>query len=228
MDIPREQLPAADMSIVSDLLAGGITGIGNVVDRGIEDIHGSTLARDAQASAEQQSVENEFASEFAYRSSRTWWDSFIDGLNRLPRPIMTFGTIGLFAWAMINPVTFTFRMAALTVVPQPLWYIFFTIVTFWFGGKIINSTSLAKMKWPSAQDIVKAGQAIQQMRQAPMTKDQLDDLAQDDANAPTDAALPTAKPMDPKAYAAQMADTSRPLTNAAIIEWNRRQQSKGT
>lgn len=30
------------------------------------------------------SVLNQFSSEFHERNKRTWWDSFVDGLNRLP------------------------------------------------------------------------------------------------------------------------------------------------
>ena len=44
----------------------------------------------------------------------TWWDSLMNGLNRLPRPLLTLGTIGLFVYAMVDPVGFSARMVAAT------------------------------------------------------------------------------------------------------------------
>ena len=32
-----------------------------------------------------------------------WFDRLVNGLNRLPRPLLAFGTLGLFIYAMIDP-----------------------------------------------------------------------------------------------------------------------------
>jgi hypothetical protein len=71
-----------------------------------------------------------------------WWDSLIDGVNRLPRPLMTFGTIFLFFYAIYDPVTFSVWMVALQGIPDNLWYIMGTIILFWFGGKMLVGTPL--------------------------------------------------------------------------------------
>ncbi|MGR3760908.1 holin family protein [Roseobacteraceae bacterium NS-SX3] len=64
------------------------------------------------------------------------FDAFMDGLNRLPRPLMVVCTFLLFASAMFDPVWFAARMQGLLLVPEPLWWLAGTIVTFYFGGRI--------------------------------------------------------------------------------------------
>ena len=39
---------------------------------------------------------DQFAAEFVARTQRTWWDSLIDGLNRLPRPLLALWAL----WAL--------------------------------------------------------------------------------------------------------------------------------
>ncbi|MFT4743258.1 MAG: hypothetical protein ACI91Z_001233, partial [Yoonia sp.] len=64
-----------------------------------------------------------------------WFDRFIDGLNRLPRPMLALGTIGLFVAAMTDPVWFAERMVGVTAVPEPLWWLMGAIVSFYFGAR---------------------------------------------------------------------------------------------
>ena len=35
-----------------------------------------------------------------------WFDGFVNGLNRLPRPMLAIGTLGLFVYAMVEPIGF--------------------------------------------------------------------------------------------------------------------------
>lgn len=58
-----------------------------------------------------------------------------DGLNRLGRPVLTYGVFALFASAMFSPSWFSERMTGLALVPEPLWIILGAIVTFFFGGR---------------------------------------------------------------------------------------------
>lgn len=86
-----------------------------------------------QADVKQQSM-RQFASEFAVaRHGR--FDRLMDGLNRLPRPLLAFGTIGLFIVAMIDPVWFSTRMQGISLVPDPLWWLMGAIVSFYFGAR---------------------------------------------------------------------------------------------
>jgi hypothetical protein len=63
------------------------------------------------------------------------FDRFVDGLNRLPRPLLAFGTLGLFAAAMVDPIWFASRMQGLALVPEPLWWLVGAIISFYFGAR---------------------------------------------------------------------------------------------
>ncbi len=76
----------------------------------------------------------QFGREFA-SSRQGRFDAFMDGVNRLPRPLMALGTIGLFVSAMSNPVWFAARMQGIALVPEPLWWILGAIISFYFGAR---------------------------------------------------------------------------------------------
>ncbi|HBZ44820.1 MAG TPA: carboxylesterase, partial [Maritimibacter sp.] len=76
----------------------------------------------------------QFGAEFAL-PKKGLWDRFIDGLNRVPRPAMALGTLGLFVSAMVNPVWFAARMNGIALVPEPLWWLLGAIVSFYFGAR---------------------------------------------------------------------------------------------
>jgi hypothetical protein len=64
-----------------------------------------------------------------------WFDRLVNGLNRLPRPMLAFGTIGLFVYAMVDPIAFAARMVGLNAVPEPLWWLLGAVVAFYFGAR---------------------------------------------------------------------------------------------
>lgn len=76
----------------------------------------------------------QYAAEFA-APRQGWFDRMIDGLNRLPRPMLAFGTLGLFVSAMVDPAWFASRMQGIAVVPEPLWWLMGAIVSFYFGAR---------------------------------------------------------------------------------------------
>ena len=86
------------------------------------------LQHAAQAAALAQ-----FAAEF--RPARSWFDALVDGINRLPRPLMAFGTIGLFVYALRDPEGFAERMVGLALVPDQLWWLLGAVVSFYFGAR---------------------------------------------------------------------------------------------
>jgi hypothetical protein len=63
------------------------------------------------------------------------FDTVVNGINRLPRPFLALGTLGLFTYAMIDPVHFAGRMQGLATVPEPLWWLLTAIVSFYFGAR---------------------------------------------------------------------------------------------
>lgn len=77
------------------------------------------------------------AAEFQY-AGPGWFDGLINGLNRLPRPMLALGTLGLFIFAMVDPVAFSERMVGLDAVPEPLWWLLGAIVSFYFGARELH------------------------------------------------------------------------------------------
>ena len=74
------------------------------------------------------------SAEFAH-ARPGWFDCFVNGLNRLPRPMLAIGTLGLFTYAMVDPPGFTVRMRGLAEVPEPLWWLLGAVVAFYFGAR---------------------------------------------------------------------------------------------
>lgn len=77
------------------------------------------------------------SAEFAHAGG-TWFDSAMNGLNRLPRPALALGTVGLFAFSMADPARFATRMQGLAEVPDPLWWLLGAIVSFYFGARELH------------------------------------------------------------------------------------------
>ncbi len=76
----------------------------------------------------------QFAEEF-YAPQRGYFDRVMDALNRVPRPALALGTLGLFVSAMLDPDWFSARMVGLALVPEPLWWLLGAIVSFYFGAR---------------------------------------------------------------------------------------------
>lgn len=76
----------------------------------------------------------QFAAEYAV-PRKGFFDRFMDGLNRVPRPALALGTLALFVSAMYDPIWFASRMQGIALVPQPLWWLLGAIVSFYFGAR---------------------------------------------------------------------------------------------
>ena len=122
------------MGVVGDIF-GSVFGAGrNVVAETAEVFRVNAEAqaqRDADAS---HAALAQFAAEFG-GARQGWFDLLVDGLNRLPRPVMAFGVIGLFVSAAVDPVWFGSRMVGVAQVPEPLWWLLGAIVSFYFGAR---------------------------------------------------------------------------------------------
>jgi hypothetical protein len=119
------------MALIGNILNSGPAArqIGAAVGGVAEALAGNRAARDAAAS--------QFAAEFAAPAA-TRFDGFVDGLNRLPRPLLALGTLGLFGYAMAEPAGFSVRMRGLGLVPEPLWWLLGAIVSFYFGARELH------------------------------------------------------------------------------------------
>ncbi|MGR3292153.1 MAG: holin family protein [Paracoccaceae bacterium] len=106
----------------------------NVVKDTVEIFYENAEAAAGREAGFRNAALGQFAAEFAIER-KGLFDRFIDGLNRVPRPALALGTLGLFVSAMIDPIWFASRMQGIALVPQPLWWLLGAIVSFYFGAR---------------------------------------------------------------------------------------------
>ncbi len=121
------------MGLIERIMQLAFGGSRNVVKDTAEVFRENAEAAGARRSVLQGQTLEQFAAEFG--AGRTWFDAAMDGLNRLPRPLLAFGTLGLFVAAMVNPIWFASRMQGIALVPDPLWWLMGAIVSFYFGAR---------------------------------------------------------------------------------------------
>ena len=78
---------------------------------------------------------------------------------------MAFGVLGLFIAAMFDPIWFVDRMAGLSLVPEPLWWLLGAIVFFYFGARQQSKSFEIR-----AQDMQKQVETIAQTLQTKAIK----------------------------------------------------------
>jgi hypothetical protein len=93
-------------------------------------------SRDLALSGHDLTSLEQFAGEFQPRTTRTRWDSFIDGLNRVPRPLITLGVLAFFLLAPLDPLRFAQIARAYELMPEGFWALLSIIVAFYFGGRM--------------------------------------------------------------------------------------------
>ena len=116
--------------VVSLVFGGGAVGLRDTVE-----VFRENAERSAQRDhAAQAAALGQFAAEFEH-PRKSFFDQLIDALNRVPRPAMALGTLGLFVAAMVDPIWFASRMEGIALVPEPLWWLLGAIVSFYFGAR---------------------------------------------------------------------------------------------
>lgn len=118
--------------------------------------HEETIA-DSELNA---AVLQQFATEFQRRASRSWWDSFVDGLNRLPRPLLTLSVMAFFLLTPFYPEKIIEVSMAYEVIPAGFWALLSIIVGFYFGGRM----QLKSQDFSVKGSAVKAAQDLVQVR----------------------------------------------------------------
>jgi len=111
--------------------------IGEAVGGVAEVFVGNRAEREAAIETRLAGAVSQFEGEFA-SAGALWFDRFVNGLNRLPRPMLALGTLGLFVYAMAEPAGFSTRMQGLGLVPEPLWWLLGAIVSFYFGARELH------------------------------------------------------------------------------------------
>jgi len=106
----------------------------NVIRDTVEVFRENAETGAARTAATRGQAMDQYGAEFSARS-KGGFDRFMDGVNRLPRPALALGTLGLFVSAMIAPLWFAQRMQGIALVPEPLWWLLGVIVSFYFGAR---------------------------------------------------------------------------------------------
>ncbi|MFV2035152.1 MAG: holin family protein, partial [Halocynthiibacter sp.] len=122
------------MGLIANLLNLIFGGGRNVVAETAQVFRENAEAGAARSVELQGAVLAQYAAEFK-TPQKGGFDRFMDGVNRIPRPALALGTLGLFVVAMIDPVWFALRMQGLGLVPEPLWWLLGVVVSFYFGAR---------------------------------------------------------------------------------------------
>ncbi|WP_270729959.1 holin family protein [Shimia sp. Alg240-R146] len=146
------------MGLIGKVLTLVFGGGRNVVRETVEvfrenEESGAQRAQDVQIAAM-----DGFQAEFL-GGRRGWFDRAMDGVNRLPRPAMALGCLGLFAAAMVDPVWFSERMAGMSLVPEPLWWLLGVVVSFYFGAR--HQTKGQEFQRQIAQTMARVPQVVE-------------------------------------------------------------------
>jgi hypothetical protein len=131
-------------------IGGIISGVGRLWGS----IFGSKETTEKDMSKEVTTAQQIAVAEAMGAARRTdFFTAFVDGLNRLIRPTFSYGVIAYFVWATVDPVGFSVSMQALALIPNFMYGIFLSIVSFWFGGRILEKYADAKLQGPTANQL---------------------------------------------------------------------------
>lgn len=123
------------MGVIDQVIGrGSVAALGSAV-QGVAEVFVPSATRRMELSAEAQMAALHQLGEEYGQPSFGLFDRVVNGLNRLPRPMLAFGTLGLFVFAMVEPQAFAQRMVGLNAVPEPLWWLLGAIVAFYFGAR---------------------------------------------------------------------------------------------
>jgi hypothetical protein len=149
------------MGLISNFLTF-LFGSGRNVVRETAEIFRENTENGAERSVMlQQQAMVQFSQEFQ-APKKGAFDRFMDGLNRLPRPALALGTMGLFIAAMVDPLWFAARMQGIALVPEPLWWLLGVIVSFYFGAR--HQTKVQDMQREMAATMQRTPQVLENLR----------------------------------------------------------------
>ncbi len=156
------------MGVIGKLIGApaAVTALGAAAE-GVAEVFLPSATRRMELSAEAQMAALRQLGEEYQHPALSGFDRLVNGLNRLPRPLLAFGTLGLFIYAMVDPVAFATRMVGLNAVPEPLWWLLGAIVAFYFGARETHYFRSRGVVSPfAAAPEVEANAALEDWRQA--------------------------------------------------------------
>ncbi|MEM7295815.1 MAG: 3TM-type holin [Pseudomonadota bacterium] len=124
------------MGLLKWLFGGGARQVGSVVEQVGGVFRPNAEAAAARAHAYDNAALSQYAAEFHPRQSRTWFDSLVDGLNRLARPVITASVLGIIPAVMLWPEKAAIAFASLALLPTGYWALVSIIIGFYYGGRM--------------------------------------------------------------------------------------------
>ena len=215
------------MGMIAEIFRMMFGGGGNVI-RETAEVFRENAEAGAQRTANARSASMaQFAAEFVV-PRKGIFDRLIDGLNRLPRPALAFGVIGLFASAMVDPVWFSERMQGLVLVPEPLWWLLGVIVSFYFGARW--QAKSADMQRDVAAMLARAPAVVENvrsLRELAQDGSNVNAITPDSQNAPYDAPDGSQPAVaDTRTDVALEIEATRSTGNKAVDDWMASKRSK--
>jgi len=190
------------MGLISTLFGSLFGGGRNIVTETVEVFRPNAEAQAQRSNNLNTATLNQMAAEFADRGERGWFDRVMDGVNRLPRPMMVIGVFGILFWTSIDPIAAAKVFTSWAIIPAEFWYVVLAIVTFYFGGR--HQSKANEMQERLASVAVGVPAVIESLAA-------LDGLRPEDHDTP--GAAQTGTDVQTEAHATE------PTENAALTAW---------
>ena len=123
------------MGLISWVLGGGAKQAAAAVGQVARVFKPNAEASETRGHAYDRAALAQYTAEFAH-PRRGWFDGLVDGLNRLVRPAITFGLLGILPAVVIWPEGAAIAFAALALLPAGYWALVTVIIGFYFGGRM--------------------------------------------------------------------------------------------
>lgn len=117
---------------------GLIDGVGDLVDKFIQTPDEKAAFRkellelgdkaEERSQAAMRDARDAYRAEFEHGSHTTKFDSFVDGMNRLVRPVVTYGLLAAVLGVFDVPTTINVN----------IWTPLTVVLAFWFGGRLLS------------------------------------------------------------------------------------------
>lgn len=125
-------------NVVTDIIEGLVGSVSDAADRFIQTkdekaafkLAIQKLADKAEERSQDalQGAREAYIAEFQHASHKTKFDSFVDGMNRLVRPVVTYGLLAAIFGLVEIPEN----------INDKIWFPLTTVLAFWFGGRLLK------------------------------------------------------------------------------------------
>ncbi len=162
------------MSFLTHLLASD--GLGQAA-KAVSTVAGTFATnKDGQAQRDadySQAVLGQYAGEFYARANRTWFDSLVDGINRLIRPVVTLTLLAAMPAAFLWPQSVDLAFAALASLPDAYWAVLSLVLAFYFGGRMQLKGQDFRQREMATKAVAEARQSLRPQAETPPRHDQV-------------------------------------------------------